>query len=445
METPKAVHIITSFLPAADVSYDFIDSLRVACTDMGAHFHIIENQANYLSDYEHPLTLALREEFDEYLVKKDVKINSNLYISSHKMNVNLVDPISGMESQASRTSSFILGYPRQRSKLVPRMLRESTLPRAIWCTGTVSTPLYKYTKTGMRMAPFHIYGALKVELYDNDRFEVRQLRWDGKGFYDRKKYYTKTDVTYVPDAVEAVMLGDDHTPFLNPVIVDKTIELLKELTPKYVIHQDTLDMCSISHHMVNKIISRAVLDMTLEQEGELTVNYLSRMIESTTAKHFLIASNHPEHLIRYLEEARYQNDAKNHILALKLAARQAEHGDAIEYFLKDYCSKYKKLPRFKYIPRKQSMKICGIEHSDHGDYGPNGSKGNSREKGIVYGGQSNSGHTHSPEIGIYGNFVAGTSTFLVLDYTPDCGSSSWANAHIVTYKNGMRTQEFILP
>lgn len=426
---------------------EFIKALNVCAEHKTAELLLVRNQPNTLADWESPFNEAIEEEVAPFRVKKDKKLNENLYISAYDSPINIIDPLSGMESDAAKMGCFIMGFPRHRFKTVPRMLRESHMPRAIWCTGSISQKHYKNTKSGRRVSKYHIIGALVIDVFSDKKFEIRQLEWDGTGFYDLNHYYTAGKVTFDKDAVDAMSLGDDHAVFVNPYVVDETIGLFRLLKPKKIFHHDTLDSMSVSHHTEGKFLTKAIISTTLEQEGEATVKYLHKMITATEkwkAYHYAVASNHPEHLMRYLEEARYIDDEFNYVLGHKLAIREYEHHDSLEWFFKDYLSKYAKLSRLTFLKRKDSFKVKGNEMADHGDEGSNGSKGSTKEKGIVYDGNSVTGHTHSPEIGIWGNYVNGTMTSLTLGYTKDSGSSSWLNTHTAVYANGKRTHLHII-
>jgi hypothetical protein len=441
-------YIISSFIPNAEIEMAFVEALKTCADHKKAEILLIRNQANTLSDLESPYNMALEEEVVPFIVKSDKKLNENLYVSSYASPINIIDPLSGMESDAAKMGCFILGFPRHRFKTVPRMLRESLMPRAIWCTGSISQKYYKGTKSGRRVSKYHIIGALVVEIHSDKKFVIRQLEWDGTGFYDLNYYYTPDRIMDDEGiAIEAISLGDDHAVHVNPYVVVETIKLFQLLKPKKIFHHDTLDNEASSHHLLGKNLTKATIGKTIEQEGEETVRYLSRMISSTEkwkAQHYQVASNHPEHLVRYVDEGRYIQDPFNYVLGHKLAIRQFEHKDCIEWFLTDYLSKYVRLPRLTFLKRKDTFKVKGIEMADHGDEGASGSKGSTKEKGIVYDGNSITAHTHAPEIGVWGNYVNVTMTFLSLGYTKDSGSSSWLNTHTAVYKNGKRTHLHII-
>lgn len=92
-----------------------------------------------------------------------------------------------------------------------------------------------------------------------------------------------------------------------------------------------------------------------------------------------------------------------------------------------------------FLHEDDSYVICpdehgGIECGQHGDLGPNGSRGNIKTFARL-GRRTNIGHSHSAGI-CDGAYQAGTCGELSPDWTH--GPSSWSHSHIVTYPNGKR-------
>ncbi len=441
MPHSRKKYIITSYIPNADICYEFVYALQKCAEIEDAELLIGQSKANYRGDSESPYELSIQQELGDHLVTKFKRLNSKLAIHDFHESVNVIDPLAGIESDVADRGCLIVPFPRHRFKTVPRMLRESGAPRAAWCTGSISHKYYKDTKSGSRMSRYHVYGALMVEIIDDNHFSIRQLTWDGQGFYDLDKYYTESGVTK-GNAAAALSMGDDHAVFQDPYVMDETYKLIESINPKYLFRHDTFDACSVTHHLDGKKITKALVNLSLEEEARITVRTLKHVeVNYPDVNQVMVASNHPEHLDRYLDEGRYRDDTSNHVLALELAWQKAQGKNVVEYLL----TKYQTLDKTQFLARKQSFKVLGIEMGDHGDEGANGSRGSSKEKGIVYSGKSVTGHTHSPEIGVYGNYVNGTSTFLSLNYTKDSGSSSWLNTHTIVYANGKMSHYHIIP
>jgi hypothetical protein len=438
---PIKKYIVTSYIPNADLCYDFIHTLQKCAAVEGAELLVGQSKANYRGDLETPYEHMIQYELGKHLVKDFRKLNDKIAIHDFHESINVIDPLSGVESDVADRGCLIIPFPRHRFKTVPRMLRESGAPRAAWCTGSISHPYYKPTKSGSRMSRYHVYGALMVEVVDDEHFNIRQLTWDGKGFYDLDKYYTKSGVSK-NHAVAALSMGDDHAVFQDPRVMEATYALIEKINPKYLFRHDTFDACSVTHHLDSKKLTKALVNLSLEEEARITARSIKHVeVNYPKINQVMVASNHPEHLDRYLDEARYKHDTTNHVLALELAWKKSEGKNVVEYLL----NKYQPLNKTQFLARKQSFKVLGIEMVDHGDEGANGARGSSKEKGIVYSGKSVTGHTHSPEIGVYGNYVNGTSTFLSLGYTKDSGSSSWLNTHTIVYPNGKMSHYHIIP
>lgn len=435
-------YVVSSFIPNANIDNNFVYALQAYCRLNKAELIISECKFNYKRDIENNIyNDSIREEFASVL-KKSYKFNDNLFLSDFKQSINVVDPLSGMDSFAVKKGSFLLPFPRHRFKTVSRMLKDGHTPLAMWCTGTVSKPYYKDSKSGIRMSPYHVIGALVVHVENDKIYHVRQLQWDGQGFYDLLYYYDMYGATKVNDAVEVLNMGDDHAIFQHPEAMKCTIEMIEKLNPKHVFRHDTLDCASISHHVEGKYITKASINLTLEEElvqTGATINEF-RLRFPNIIQH-MVPSNHNEHLDRYLDECRYRDDKFNHIIGLELALAKAKGHNVFEYAM----SKYYNLSNVIFYNRSDSLKINGTEMLCHGDEGSNGARGSVTEAGLVYDGNVITGHTHSPEIGVYGNYCNGTLTKLSLPYTKDSGGSKWMHTNTIQYKNGKKTHLHIIP
>lgn len=430
------VYIITSAIPSAKTNTKFLAALKKYASHTKGELVVLPTVKNKPWNNVDPSLGELIPSADQL----PFYLNDNVLISDYQPNINTKDPISGLDSMVSEMGSMILSGTRHRARMVARTLKANHSPRAMWCTGTISEPYYKDSKSGKSVKHLHTYGALIVEVKNKEHFFVRQLTWDGKGFYDLDKYVTAKSVKS-GQKLKLLNMGDDHALEINPNVKDATKELIKKLSPEIIIHHDTLDCASITHHAEGKFLTKAMFDMSLEEEAKITAKYIDEMLSVSKAKHYLVASNHPEHLTRYLNEGRYLNDRRNHILALELALAKAKGKDPVEVLL----SRYSKLNRFNFLQRKDSLIVGDIEQANHGDEGTNGARATPTQVGISYNGKVTSGHTHTAEIGIYNNHVNGTMTFLSLGYTSDSGASSWINSHTLQYKNKTRSQYFIMP
>lgn len=437
-------YIVSSYIPNVDIDVDLYNALVVMSRKVDAEILIADCKGNYRNDEDTLLQYAIDEELKDVVIKGSFKFNSKLTLSDYRQSINVIDPISGMavDADAAALGNMIVAFPRHRFKSVARSLKHSRSPRGVWCTGSISEPYYKNTKSGAAMKNYHVKGALIVEVLDNKMFNIRQLQWDGKGFYDLDTYYTATGSKKVSDSMIGVSLGDLHPPFVNAEVLSATVNMLAKYKPSNVIVHDTFDATSISHHVANKHLTKSLINnkiSNLEEEIRHTAHVLQLVADGNKkAKVHVVKSNHDEHLEKYLDEFRFKDDYINIQMSLVLAGRYIMNKKGLsnipvlEYALKSYS----KLANVNFYTRDDKLSLAGYEVLNHGDFGANGARGNSKSSGVAFSGKVITGHTHSPEITAFGNSVNGTMTNLSVSYTNDSGTSGWLNTHTIIYKNG---------
>jgi len=438
-------YIVTAYTPNSKVNKKAFNTLKLIAKKKKAELLVFCVGHNYKKDIG-----IVDKEVLPYIAPLGFKFNEKLSVCNIATGINILDPLTGMDSVSSVNGSMIVPANRHRTKLVARSLKHSTTPRGMFCTGTISEPYYKTTKTAFKVADFHLYGGLLVEVKTKKEFNVRQLEFKGNCIYDLTSKYTSTkEVKNIP--LEGISLGDVHPPFINPAVLEETLELLKKTKVKSVFLHDLFDACSVSHHAEGKFLTQSVIAHAypnLEAEVQLTADTLADIQKAQPkAKLYVVKSNHDEHLDRYLDECRFKGDRANLIYALELAKVKAmkdlglSEVGALEYALNQKSSKISKV---KFLDRRDILTIAGIECSNHGDYGANGSRGNAKQHGLAFTGKIVTGHIHTPEIGVYGNYVNGTMTYLSMPYTNDSGTSGWLNTHTMIYANGARSQYNII-
>lgn len=434
-------YVISSYIPNAKLDRKFLRSLKKYCEVNKAELILIPCKPNYKDDFER------NKEILEYSRNETIQLNNKLQIANIAINGNVLDPISGLDPIASTNGNLIIPFPRHRFKMVPRSLKNHKTPVGIWCTGTISKPYYKDTKTGIYVNQIHQKGALVVEIIDNDKFNIRQLQCNStKGIFhdlDKKYYPHKVVKSYI----SGILCGDLHPPFVDKKALSKTLDFIKKYTPKTIALADTLDSVSISHHLEGKFIDKSTNHIkSLKEELLLTANILKLFFKnSPNSKFVVVKSNHDQHLERYINEFRFKEDYVNLELSLEIALEyvREKHGKKTD-LVKFALNKFTDLKNFKFLKEHDTYSISGVEISNHGHSGNNGAKGTTTSQGLLFGKNSASGHTHSPEIGVHGNFVAGTLTTLVMPYTKDSGGSSWMHSHVVIYPNGTKTHIHIV-
>lgn len=368
------------------------------------------------------------------MITNEFKINDSLKISNYEIRPQQINPLTGLERFAQGDKSFIFASPKQVLKYVANSYDD--VPKAIMTTGALTHPRYNLNvRTGRIAKNDHEYGFVAVQVENNKYFHFRQIKALKNGsFYDIDGEYRNGDFTPLKE-VPAFVVGDLHPYDTNPVHEALTFEQIKRFKPKNVFLHDTFNGTSISHHYKGHNIEyfqrSKEQGLSLEDELEYTAkaiqNYLEVIPKNSTLH--IVASNHDEHLYRYLDEGRFIGDKGNDLIASKLytSALQGENP------LKAGLSMYMRIPKnLNFIERDQGFKVLGLELGHHGDLGANGGRGSPRSIEAANG-KSITGHTHGAGK-IRDTYKVGTSTHLRLSYNK--GYSSWTNTNAVVYPNG---------
>lgn len=377
-----------------------------------------------------------------YLVENDLCIHPSLKVMGRmRLQATAVNPLEGLDS-FSQGASAIYGHNQIQMKTVPTP--QHMLPKILHTTGSCSIKNYSRTKAGVKGAFHHSIGGVIVEK-KGKKFHMRAVVWDGRGFYDLEHYYT-ADGVQKAGPVEALITGDEHALFYDRLVRKGTYDahdsIAKTLKPKLIVRHDVFDGYSISHHHAKSPVTQYVkrregLDV-LKGELELT----ARFIDDTTPKgstNVIVASNHNEHLMRWLNEVDWKKEMWNARMYFwfwdrllddaKFTSSGVSHFDPFAFWAEQHVKS-----STKFLKRDEPCNVAGVELSLHGDRGPNGSRGSAINLNKI-GVKTVIGHGHSPRIE-KGCVSVGVSTGMKLEYTS--GPSSWLNTHCVVYPNGKR-------
>ena len=360
---------------------------------------------------------------EEHIVFEESNLGSNLMISDIKLSAKQIMPHTGLGRFGQRNTSMIFASPKQNLEFVS--VSNNKLPHALMTTGAITIPAYQ-TKRYMSLRTAyiakndHVMGGVVVDIDKNGLYHFRQVQFDKNGsFIDLCTQYN-SDGSVARINPEALVAGDWHTGHTCPTVRKATIEMLKELKPKYMVLHDAVDHRSINHHIEKKIITKAkVIDCSLKQELDEFKQEVSEL--KKLAKLVIVKSNHDEWVDRYLEECRFVNDSTNLRLALQLAIYKYDGKDVLATYVND--------PEIRFLKRDEDFTIAGIQLGSHGDI--EGSLGRI-EKSF---GKAVTGHSHSGAI-LRGVYRVGTSTKLREAYAQ--GPISWTNTHCLVYPNGSR-------
>jgi hypothetical protein len=356
-------------------------------------------------------------------------------------------PLSGFESYTGRDSCIL---PHAKFAMASVASGKHEAAKLIYTTGTVTLRNYVQKKAGQLAQFHHGYGAVLVEVDHEGSWFVRQLNADSGGtIHDLDLKVSGGRVTG-GHRVEAVSWGDAHARRADPTVRALAWGdggMLESLRPKHQFFHDLLDFRSRNHHEIDSgrkrfervIEGRAEDDVAAElREAAAELDFRSR----PWCKSVVVASNHDQALLRWLDTADYRLDPVNAytFLGLQYAVYTAIKYGQKAFDVFEYAMRGAGAPKnARFLREDESYIICrdaggGIECGMHGHLGPNGARGSANafarmgRKAIV-------GHTHSAGI-VDGVYTAGTSSDLDLGYNR--GPSSWTHSHVVVYANGKR-------
>jgi len=444
-----SVYVITCAQNATPIHEAGMASLLGYCTHNGAELIVIPNRYhNATSQW------TTKDESNEwwageimpYLLDHRVELCKNLVILGDiRILPTASRPTSGMETFCGG-KSVIIGHQKIEQVTIPSP--QNSLPKVVATTGCITIDNYTDSKSGKKGEHHHTFGALVVEV-DGDSFYMRQLNMDSDGsFYDLDKLYSGGKIKTGVRAA-GLVLGDLHQRFVDPGVVSATFDaknsIVNTIRPRAMVYHDVVDFYSQNHHHRGKPFTKLAKHIGRQSSVSNEINECAEFIDAKTRKGqrvIFAASNHPDAMVRWIDEADWKYDPENAVLYLETALMMARsvrmttsgaaYDDPFVYWMR---KKLKCVKQCLFPCRDESVQIEGIEVGMHGDKGSNGARGSIRNFGRM-GVKSVIGHSHTPGV-IDGVYQTGTSSALRLEY--NSGPSSWMHCHCIIYPNGKRT------
>jgi hypothetical protein len=152
------------------------------------------------------------------------------------------------------------------------------------------------------------------------------------------------------------------------------------------------------------------------------------------AKFVATASNHPEHVMKYLEEGRYLNDCKeNYDIGHRMVVMSLDGKNP----LKEYLDPDSKM---NWTGENDDLYIEGVQMNVHGHLGLNGARGSKQGHELSYG-NAMVAHSHTPSI-YHDLFTVGHTTHERHGYNN--GASSWILCSGAVYQGGQKQLYMII-
>lgn len=401
-------------------------------------------------------------EVEEYVVDGMVELAPGLMWSG---NFNILptakNPLTGLDTYNGRRSN-IVPHAQTAMESVASMQDEAT--KFNYTTGTITQRNYLQKRAGIVAEQTHCYGAVIVEVDSDGCWWVRQLEiGQDDAVYDagpdpvvgglRVQAGEVKAVDLVDRSfVESVNWGDAHASEMEMWVRELAWStnpdghsMIDTLRPRYQFMHDVFSMRSRGHHEMKDFhrtyAKHADAEETVLEEMEVTADLL-REAGRDFCETVVVSSNHDRHLERWLNEADFRADPMNakYFCLLQYHVLDAMDAGDQDFSILEWALRREDCPsETHFLGRDESFVICkdapsgGVECGLHGDEGPNGARGNTRNL-TKLGRAVNKGHDHTAAIR-QGVYSAGACS---LRFPYMHGPTSHSISHIVTFENGAR-------
>ena len=422
----KKVIIISSILPNTEIQEDFLDALKLYCSENDGQLLLapirgVKNETSFKKD--------IMLKYGNYFCT-EATFNENLKLVNTGVTANNKNPLKSLKELGHKEYSTIVASTKQCMEMIPSINKGKT--HLIYLTGTCSKVIYNKNITGTINSNNNKIGALVVEIENDKIFYIRNIEWINGYFVDLNKAYYKDHIENIE--AEAIVAGDFH---LSSDEDEKALELLKQeillLKAKRLIIHDFCSHNTINHHEQDNWIKMAKLTNkfhSLQDEHKYTAETFNKFAKDLKDVEFVIVkSNHDRWLHKYLGNRNlWIKDNCNALYAHTLCGYALQGLDPFEATMRTFLDP--KI-RIKFLQNGEIYKIANTELSLHGDIGNNGGSATLRSIELSAG-KCIIGHSHQPRLGFYGAQV-GTNTKMDLGY--NSGGSSWHNGNVSLYKD----------
>ena len=423
-------YLITWAQNNTPIHKEFWDNLQAYSKFLGAEIHVIFGR------YRNPVTLngADSEEFwmKELLPYADAhrhKLHKHLeLLSDIRTQPTATNVLGGLEG-ISGIDSCIVGHPKVQFKVIPAL--EGYEPKMMFSTGAVTQCNYTDSLAGKKGLFHHTFGAVIVEIKDNEIFFIRQITALKNGNFTDLCHDVKNGNVTKINKIDVAVLGDIHVNDHCEKVNARQKEWLKSLKPKYTVLHDIFNGGSINHHEEKDPIKQFEREQNdsnnLKKEINEMLDWLKGMLPFNPV---IVSSNHNDFIDKHIKNNDWKRNIKNAKTYIECAnillSGKAKKG-LIAYFIDERFGK-----KVKTLGREESFRVNDWELAQHFDLGNNGSRGGiSQFRKLST--KLIGGHGHSPSR-FDGVLYVGTSTKLRVGY--NIGASSWMNSDVIVHKDG---------
>lgn len=439
------VLLITTAQNKTTLNEEFLQSLKTyqdfITNSLGKQTEIVIVPSRYRNPTSNIETEKTKSEdwwddsVEDLLFYGKVNFGDTLISADSRISPTAKEPLLGYELLASQ-GHVVLGHSKIHWRTLPRLRGEAL--RTMCTTGYLTNKNYSKSKAGEIGFEHHSYGFVVVELKeDNTCYIPRNVKVKSDGSFTDIIYSVNKDGVEIIDSSLGFVWGDIHNEVIDESFYKVSKDLVcNKLKPKKIVAHDVLDGFAFNPHEEKDLfIKRQKIvegKHLIDKEIENVLNRLEDM--KTCAEEFYVSeSNHDIFADRHINNFNWKNDLHNSPTYLKLAYIQQtidlrKYGNILGYLIWERFGE-----SIKYVKMGETLKIADYECGQHGDYGSNGAKGQTRGFSRINTKMIH-GHTHSPMI--HNNVTAVGVTCMLEQYYNRKGFSSWAHAHSIIHNNG---------
>jgi hypothetical protein len=430
------------FLPGFRAMQSFlkIKKAELVILPMPAHVKALQKQPLHYDPrlQAHYGDFATEFTFNKHLKAIEAYLNpqqTNPLTGLKRLRIHRYNDENGQGNEIKRfKTSIIVGHSKQMMEVVAT--GNDTKPRIIHSTGTITKPGYLRNRIGMIAQEDHKLGGLIIEI-SGDVFWIRQVQFDtvNGSFVDLGQRY-HADGTVTPERCEAFKMGDIHPGHHNDRALDAMYRLWDKIQPKRIFFEDFFDGSSISHHTEKKRLTRTKIHRKSPQFKDLPteIAMAKKTLEAIWAKApkdaelIATASNHPDHVVQYLDRGAYLNDSsENYDIAHRMVVMELDGKNSLKEYLDPS-------GRMNWTHENDDYFVEGVQMNAHGHLGVNGAKGGKAGHEAAYG-DAMVAHSHTPSV-YHNTFTVGHMTHDRHGYNQ--GPGTWLVACGGVYKGGQK-------
>ena len=412
-------------------------------------------ELHYLEEQEIKRLVFFDQCLDGFIVDECIEIDGRVDLCAHMNTLpTAAKPLSGLETHTGPRWG-IFPHVKQHLESVPR--HPKSPPKVNLTTGACTLPNYIKRKAGMKAEFHHTIGFTITEVLPDGTFWVRQVEADPVtgDFQDLDRKVSGGVVTY-GNPVATISYGDVHHEKLDPEVAKATWgydvrtgkcrkawlrnSLFERLRPSHQFFHDISDFAPRNHHNIKNARFQARMAHQGTDSVEQALKGVADFLEQTKrdwCTSVVVQSNHDNAYQRWLDEADIRQDGLNARLyfwansIIHEAIARGEPEPAI--FPITLLALNDNIADVVFIDENDTYVVAGIEHSQHGHMGPNGSRGGPNNL-FKIAEKLTTGHTHSPHK--RDGLVIGGVCSLDMGYNK--GPTSWAIAHVIGHHDGTR-------